>query len=65
MYHTNLNPGEDLYELNGAPIGGELQGPGQEVEGGMEQVLLPDNVKIDAIAHLMASVEQLKEVVGE
>ena len=50
-------------QVNGAPIDGELQGPGQEVEGGMEQVLLADN--INAIAHLLASVEHLKEVVGE
>ena len=65
MYQPNLNAGEGVYELNGAPNGGELQGPGQEVEGGIEQVLLPDNTQIEAIAHLLASVEQLKEVVGE
>ena len=54
-----------MYELNGAPNDGEPQGPGQEMGGVIEQVLPPDNNQVDAIAHLLATVEQLKEVVRE
>ena len=50
---------------DGAPNDGEPQALGQEMMGVKEQVLPPDNNKVEAIAHLLATVEELKQVVGE
>ena len=50
---------------DGAPNDGEPKAFGQEMMGVIEQVLPPDNNQVDAIAHLLATVEELKQVVGE
>ena len=50
----------------GAPNVGEPQGIAQEVVEVVVEVLPhPDNIQVDAYAQLLATVEGLKEVVGE
>ena len=68
---TKPNAGDGVYEQGEAQIAGALnvgepQAIGQEMMGVLEEVLPhPDNNQVNAYAQLLATVEELKEVVGE